>query len=52
MGMGSEEEFSPPLPTHILNLLGDNQVWLEPLATGEGAGGQAQGNLTPPHQQS
>lgn len=51
--MGSEEEFSPLLPTHVLNLLGDSQLWLEPLVTGEvagwggGGGGQAQGNLTP-----
>lgn len=50
--MGSKEEFSPPLPTHVLNLLGDNQVRLEPLVTGEGAGGTGTGKLQPPHTNS
>ena len=48
MGMGSEEEFSPPLPTHVLNLLGDSQVRLELLVTGEGAGGTGTGRPHPP----
>lgn len=48
MGMGSEEEFSPPLPTHVLNLLEDSQVRLEPLVTGEGAAGTGTGKPHPP----
>ena len=54
MGMGSEEEFSPPLPTHVLNLLEDSQVRLEPLVTGEekrlwGPIGQGIPAHPPPH---
>lgn len=48
--MGSEEEFSPPLPTHILNLLGTKpgEMRLEPLPLGRGGGGTGTGKPHPP----